>query len=146
MSPDSPFAGAPTRRTEPESFRARTLSASLTVNDLARSVAWYRDVMGFTVDREHARDTRVVAVSLKAGAVRILLTQDDGAKGKDRIKGEGFSLQFTTVQDIDAIAKRVTDHGGTLATEPVSTPWGARVFRVKDPDGFTLVISSDQSS
>jgi hypothetical protein len=30
--------------------------------------------------------------------VRILLNQDDGAKGFDRVKGEGFSLMFTTAQ------------------------------------------------
>lgn len=30
------------------SLQARTLSVSLTVNDVAKSLAWYRDVVGFT--------------------------------------------------------------------------------------------------
>ena len=131
-------------RTEPQSFRGRTLSASLTVKDIQKSLAWYRDVVGFTVDREFEREGKLRAVSLKAGAVRILIGQDDGAKGLDRTKGEGFSLQITTVQNVDTLAKRIKDLGGTLESEPADTRWGARVFRVQDPDGFTLVISSEK--
>jgi uncharacterized glyoxalase superfamily protein PhnB len=130
------------RRAEPQTFRARSLDAALTVKDLEKSLAWYRDVVGFFVDRRHEREGKLIAVSLKAGNTRILLTQDDGAKGWDRVKGEGLSLQFTTEQNIDAIADRIKGHGVTLDTEPTDTPWGVRVFRVRDPDGFRLVFSS----
>ena len=123
-------------------FHARTLGAALTVKDLEKSLAWYRDVVGFAVDQRHEREGKLLAVSLKAGDVRILLALDDGAKGWDRVKGEGLSLQFTTDQNIDEIADRVKAAGVTLDTEPVDTPWGARVFRLHDPDGFKLVISS----
>lgn len=130
------------RRSSPESFRARSIEVSLTVSDLERSLAWYRDLIGFTVDREYERDGKLRAVALKAGAVRILLGQDDGSKGLDRVKGVGFSLQFTTAQNIDAIAARIRERGGILETQPTDTPWGARVLRVRDPDGFLLVVSS----
>jgi len=133
-----------TDRAEPESFRGRSLSASLTVKDLPKSLAWYRDVAGFTVDQEHERDGQLRAVSLMAGQVRLLINQDDGAKGWDRVKGEGFSLQITTAQDVDALAKRIVERGGTLQSEPADMPWGARVFRVQDPDGFKLVISTER--
>ena len=133
-------------RVQPESFRGRTLSASLTVKDLQKSVAWYRDVMCFTVDREHERAGKLMAVSLKAGVVRILLAQDDGAKGSDRVKGEGLSLMITTSQSIDDLANRVKTLGGTLDTEPTDVPWGPRMFRLRDPDGFKLVISSEPSA
>lgn len=123
-------------------FHARTLSAALTVKDLEKSLTWYRDVVGFTVDQRREREGKLLAVSLKAGDVRILITQDDGAKGWDRVKGEGFSLQFTTDQDVDELAKRIKANGGTLDSEPVTAPWGPRVFRLRDPDGFKLVISS----
>jgi uncharacterized glyoxalase superfamily protein PhnB len=116
----------------------------LTVNDLQKSLAWYRDVLGFTVDREHQREGKLVAVSLKAGDVQLLLGQDDGAKGLNRVKGEGLSLQFTTAQNVDEIAKRIKEQGGTLDTEPTDMPWGPRVFRVRDLDGFKLVFSSER--
>ena len=128
---------------EPQSFRGLVLSPSLTVKDLEKSLAWYQDVVGFTVDRKHERDGKLRAVSLRAGAVRLLIGQDDGAKGWDRVKGEGFSLMITTDQDIDELAKQVKERGGVLESEPADMPWGARVFRVQDPDGFKLVISSD---
>ena len=130
-------------RAQPESLRGRALWASLSVNDLRRSLAWYRDIVGFTVDREHEREGTLVAVSLKAGVVRILIAQDDGAKGWDRVKGEGLSLTIITAQEVDAMAARIRERGGTLASDPADTPWGARVFRLKDPDGFTLTISSE---
>ena len=120
-----------------------SLSASLTVNDLHKSVAWYQDVVGFTVDQEYEREGKLRAVALIAGNVRILIVQDDGAKGWDRVKGEGFSLHFTTVQDVDEIAKRIKEFGGTLESEPADMPWGARAFRLQDPDGFNLTISSE---
>ncbi len=127
-------------------FEARSLSTSLTVKDIQASLAWYRDVMGFTVDQQHEREGVVRGVSFSAGAVRLLINQDDGAKGMDRVKGEGFSLMFTTSQDIDAIARGITERGGTLDSEPADMPWGARVFRLRDPDGFRLVITSERSN
>jgi uncharacterized glyoxalase superfamily protein PhnB len=124
-----------------EALVARSLEAALTVRDLTASVAWYRDVAGFAVDREHHRDGRLLAVRVSAGAVNILLVQDDGAKGLDRVKGEGFSLQITTEQDIDALAARIRSRGGEFATEP-ATVMGTRMFRLRDPDGFLLTIAA----
>jgi uncharacterized glyoxalase superfamily protein PhnB len=132
------------RRAEPASFRARALSVSLTVKDLQASLAWYHDVVGFTVDQRYERDGALRSVALKAGDVRILLNQDDGGKGWDRAKGEGFSLQFTTAQSVDDVAKRIIERGGTLETEPADMPWGARVFRLRDPDGYRMAISSER--
>ena len=131
-----------------DGLRASELAASLTVKDLATSVAWYRDIVGFTIDRHHERDGRLLAVSLRAGQVRLLITQDDGARegGLDRAKGEGFSLQLTTPQDIDTLATRIQSRGGTLESAPVSMPWGVRIFRMRDPDGFRFTISSPPSS
>jgi uncharacterized glyoxalase superfamily protein PhnB len=123
-------------------LRASNLSASLTVNDLEKSLAWYQDVVGFAVDRKHEREGKLMAVSLQAGNVRLLITQDDGAKGADRVKGEGFSLMITTDENIDELATAIKARGGTLTMEPTDTPWGARAFRLNDPDGFRFVISS----
>jgi uncharacterized glyoxalase superfamily protein PhnB len=144
MSPNTPRTGAAVVRTQPESLRATELSASLTVKDLERSLAWYCDALGFTIDRKHEREGKVVGVSLKAGLVRILLNQDNGARGWDRTKGEGFSLQITTSQSVDDIAARIRQFGGTLDSEPGDMPWGVRAFRVTDPDGFRLAISSER--
>lgn len=144
MNVDTSTPGAVAARGERVSLHASALSASLTVNDLQKSLAWYQDIVGFAIDQKHEREGKLRAVSLKAGDVRILINQDDGAKGWDRAKGEGFSLQLTTNQNVDEVAKRITEIGGRLESEPTDMPWGARIFRLKDPDGFTLVISSNR--
>lgn len=126
------------------SLDAQALAASLTVSELARSRAWYVDTLGFGVTREHQREGRLFAVSLAAGAVQVLLTQDDGAKGSDRVRGEGFSLQLTTSQDIDGIAARAIRAGATLDTPPADA-FGVRMFRLRDPDGFRWTISSPRT-
>jgi uncharacterized glyoxalase superfamily protein PhnB len=128
-----------------KSLQASALSASLTVNDLARSQAWYTDALGFSVDRRIEREGKLVAIAVSAGSVRILLNQDDGARGMNRVKGEGFSLQITTPQSIDAIAQRARDAGATLDSEPADMPWGVRSFRLRDPDGFRFAISSERA-
>ena len=125
-----------------ESLRSASISLSLTVKELQRSLAWYRDALGFEVVRTLERDGKPRGYSLKAGDVRIAINQDDGAKGWTRVKGEGFSLQITTTQDIDALAAGIRARGGALETEPADMPWGVRMFRLRDPDGYKLAISS----
>jgi lactoylglutathione lyase len=128
------------------SLNGRNLSASLTVADLQKSLVWYRDVIGFAVHQEYEREGKLLAVSLRAGDVRLLISQDDGAKGTDRAKGAGFSLMITTDDNIDELATRIKDAGVTLDLEPADMPWGARAFRLHDPDGFKLTISSDPAA
>ena len=142
MRPFQP-SGLSRRRSDPESFRARGLSAAITVRDLDASVDWYCHAIGFVVDRKYERSGVATGVALMAGNVRLLLNQDDGAQGSERVKGIGISLFFTTAQDIDALAERIKAEGSTLEMEPSDTPWGTRAFRVRDPDGFMLVISSE---
>ncbi len=125
-------------------LQGNSLSVSLTVKDLEQSLHWYHDVVGFTVNEKHEREGKLVAISLQAGNARMLISQDNWAKGWDRAKGEGFSMMITTDQNIDDIAKRIVDAGGTLASEPADMPWGARMFRVRDPDGFLLTIASER--
>ena len=129
------------QRAEPETFRARTVSAALAVKDLQKSLIWYRDKVGFYVDEKIENRGKLTAVALKAGDVRILLSQDDGGTGWDKVKGAGVTLQFTTAQDIDAIAEAIVQRGGTLESKPKDES-GTRVLRLRDPDGFRLVISA----
>jgi catechol 2,3-dioxygenase-like lactoylglutathione lyase family enzyme len=128
-------------RAEPETFRARTISASLAVKDLQKSLAWYRDKMGFFVEQKFERGGKLTGVSLKAGDVRLVLSQDEGGTGWDRVKGAGFTLQFTTTQDIDGLAEAIKQRGGWLESEPANVS-GTRALGLRDPDGFRLVISS----
>ena len=116
---------------------------ALTASDIDASLAWYRDVVGFEVQQTHERDGKMGAASLVAGSARLLLVQDDGAKGLERAKGEGFRLHMTTAADVDEIAAGIEQRGGTLESAPEDTPWGSRAFSLVDPDGFKITISSE---
>jgi uncharacterized glyoxalase superfamily protein PhnB len=141
---ESSLSSASSTGTDTHPLQANSINVAFTVSDIDRSLAWYTNVIGFTIDQRHEREGKLVAVSLRAGSVRILLGRDDGAKGWDRVKGTGFSVQFTTSQNIDVLAERIKAAGEALHTEPETAPWGSRLFRVKDPDGFLLVISSER--
>ena len=117
------------------------MSVSLTVKDLQKSLDWYHHVVGFSIERKIEREGKLRGVTLKSGDVRISINQDDGAKGWDRIKGQGFSLSIKTNQNVDELAKRIKEHGGILDSEPSDMPWGVRLFRLRDPDGYKLSIS-----
>jgi catechol 2,3-dioxygenase-like lactoylglutathione lyase family enzyme len=79
-----------TNATQEVPLNCRMLAVSLTVKDLQKSLAWYQDVVGFSIERRLERDGVLRGVALSAGQVHISINQDDGAKGWTRIKGEGF--------------------------------------------------------
>ena len=125
-------------------LNATTLGCSITCKDVAASLRFYTEVVGFSVAMPFERDGKLVGAAITAGNIRIILNQDDGALGWDRIKGQGIYVQINvaTVADVDAAAQRITAAGYTLLSEPADRPWGARVFQFKDLDGFKLGVST----
>jgi len=128
-------------RHEPQNLRLRSIGLAITANDFPKSLVFYRDVMGFHVERFYERDGKQVGASIVAGDARISLNQDDWKKGKDRPKGLGMRIYLYTSQDVDAVANRIRKAGGTLDDEPTDRPWGVRSFSVTDPDGFGITIA-----
>jgi catechol 2,3-dioxygenase-like lactoylglutathione lyase family enzyme len=132
---------ASTARHQPETLRLRSCTAGFTVNDIARSVAWYRDVLGCVVADRWERDGKLMGATLRAGTVDFYLGQDDWRKGRDRPKGEGFRIYCVTAQKVDALAAAIKSRGGKLIHEPQTEQWGERDFAIADPDGFKITIS-----
>jgi uncharacterized glyoxalase superfamily protein PhnB len=110
------------------------------VNDLERSIAWYCDGLGFTVSERWEEGGTLQGVMLKAGQTTFGLSQDDFAKGRDRVKGVGFRIDADTTQEVDALAERLRRFGGTIVQGPVDMPWGTRTFTAEDPDGFRISV------
>lgn len=128
--------------TVPETLVATMISPGFTVNDLQKSIAFY-EALGFTVGQRWEHEGVLRGVMLEAGKGNLGISQDDFAKGKDRVKGVGMSIWIRTDQDVDMLAERAKAAGITLEKEPMDTPWGeGRMFEVKDPDGFKFTISS----
>lgn len=125
-------------------LNATNLSCSITCKDLAASIRFYREAVGFAVAQTYENEGKVVAAVVAAGQCNIVLNQDDGKLGWDRIKGQGFYLQVNVAGavDVDAAAARITAAGGKLLSEPADRPWGVRMFQFTDLDGFKLGVST----
>ena len=125
-------------------LNATTLGCSLTCKDVTATINWYESALGFTVGYRFERDGKPAGAIVNNGDIRIVLNQDDGALGWDRIKGQGFYLQINVASpaDVDAAAVRIKTAGGTLIDEPADRPWGVRMFQFRDPDGFKLGVST----
>lgn len=137
-------AGPAKVRAKSATLKMGSASPGFTVNDLEKSLAWYRDVVGFVVEERWEHEGKLTGVSLRAGNVIFMIGQDDWKKGRDRKKGEGSRLYCTTTQDVDVLAKGIVARGGTLEQEPRDQPWGTRDFALTDPDGFKITIGADK--
>ena len=125
-------------------IHAKNLGCSITCKDVKASIRFYRDAIGFAVTQTYETEGKVVAAIVTAGDCQLVLNQDDGKLGWDRIKGQGFYLQINVAgaADVDAAAARIKAAGGALLSEPADRPWGARMFQFNDLDGFKLGVST----
>ena len=125
-------------------LQGKGMMPSLTVNDLKQSEAFFTG-LGFEIEDRWEADGKLMGLMLKAGEVRLGLSQDDGKKGTDRVKGVGVRLYIEADGDINALAARAKAAGITLQKEPHDTEWGTRAFEVNEPSGFLLTIASPSS-
>ena len=128
-----------------EPLRGKGVMPSLTVNNLQQSLAFF-DGLGFEVEDKWEVEGKVLGAMLKAGDARLGLSQDDGKKGTDRVKGVGIRIYIEAANDIDQVAARATASGISLTKEPHDTDWGSRAFEVTEPSGFLLTITSRPGS
>ena len=123
---------------------ATAVVPSLTVNNLQKSLDLFAG-LGFEVEERWEEKGVLLGVMLKAGTARLGLSQDDGKKGLDRVKGIGVRIMVEATDDINAVAARAKAAGVALSKEPHDTEWGARAFEVMEPSGFALTIYSSPS-
>ncbi|WP_018683165.1 VOC family protein [Actinokineospora enzanensis] len=95
--------------------------------DRARSLAFYRDVLGLAVYREFPGGT----VFFLGGGYLELSGQGDTEPGPD-------VALWLQVRDIAAAADELRTHG--IAVEPRLEPWGLREAWLADPDGVRIVL------
>ena len=128
------------QRQQPESLRLRSMMPSYTVNDIEKSVAWYREGLGFHVAERWEDAGTLKGVMLQAGTCSFGLSQDDFSKGRDRAKGVGFRVWCDTTQDVDAIAARLRSFGGSIIEGP-GNKYDRYSFTAEDPDGYRITLS-----
>jgi uncharacterized glyoxalase superfamily protein PhnB len=122
-------------------LNATSVMPSFTVDDLQRSLDFFA-ALGFEVEDRWEENGVLLGAMLKAGQAHLGLSQDDGKKGRDRVKGVGMRLYIETTDPIDEVASHAKTAGVSLSKEPYDTEWGTRAFEVTEPSGFLLTIAS----
>src|SRR3989442_4601501 len=73
----------PGARRQPETLRLRDISPTFTATDLQRSIAFYRDVLGFVVGEEWRENGTLAGCQMRAAAASFCLTPGPLAHCRD---------------------------------------------------------------
>ena len=117
------------------------------VEDMARMIRFYRDVLGFEI--KEAEDTSNVYLK-KDDTLFLLYGRKDFEKMTSRrydyIKGFNghfeIALYVDTFDEVDAAFARAVKNGAVPILEPELEPWGQRTCYIADPEGNLIEIGS----
>ncbi|OWW20457.1 VOC family protein [Noviherbaspirillum denitrificans] len=112
----------------------------LAVPDLQRSMAFYRDVLGFDIReignpgwRMYVRD-----------ACRIMAGECADAIPPAQL-GDHSYFGYLVVDDIDALHAAVTAAGAEIVKALACEPWGMREFGIRTVDGHRLMFGQEST-
>jgi len=116
------------QHTPPGTGQLRQVLPELPLNDVPAGVAYYRDVLGFSINYEQ-KDLGV----MYRDSVTLLLVQ----KTPDR---HSIGSCYVYIRDADALHAELLAKGAKVQGEPVSKPWGLRDFSVLDLEGNCITF------
>lgn len=103
------------------------------VSDIAASLAYYRDVLGFQVTFEYGQPLSYACLCRDEVALHLL-----ASSRTKRLPGHGAICVF--VRDVDQIYAEVSGRGAKLLNQPEDRDYGMRDFDVVDADGNQLTF------
>jgi len=120
----------------PEMVGAATV---FVVSDIARSIAHYRDGLGFTVTFQYGDPTFYACLCRDEVALHLL-----AAHRTHRLPGNGGICVF--VRDVDAVYTELAARGAKVIKPPENYDYGMRDFDVVDLDGNQLTFGMETPS
>jgi lactoylglutathione lyase len=119
---------------------------ALFVSDVRRSVAFYRDIMGFQFAKPpNDRGCEGRSGDLKIGIYdRSWLAKLFSNRRQQPINGNPFLLSMT-VSDLDAVYQHLLAAKVEAIAPPTEMSWGQRIIFLEDPDGNLLEIVQKQA-
>lgn len=103
----------------------------LQVADLGRSLAYYRDVLGFEQEFVYGEPPFYGAVKLGEASVHLGSPAAQAAR-------RGLGSAYFFCDNVDAYYATVVAKGALVTSPLANHPYGMRDFQVKDPDGNLL--------
>ena len=101
------------------------------VTDMPKSMAYYRDALGFAVTFEYGAPLYYACLCRDEVALHLI-----DARHTERRPGHGGLCVFVT--DVDTLHAELVARGATLVNAPQDRPYGMRDFDARDPDGNHL--------
>ena len=118
----------------------RQLRPLLAVQDIQRSVEFYRDRLGFTLTGEAENEGKMFWCSMERGGSAIMLQQAEEEDGPAEGRGRGISFYFIC-DDADAVHAELISRGLKLSPPSVAY-YGMKQVVVPEPDGYYLCFES----
>ena len=120
------------------------LTPNLIVSNVEASLAFYRDVLGFTVAQTVPDVAPLVFAIVQSGSVEVFLNAPEPAYAeypafKDRPIGGTLTL-FIEVVDITSLHASLKDR--VTIVMPLEKKWyGVTEFAIADPDGYLITFA-----
>jgi predicted enzyme related to lactoylglutathione lyase len=121
-------------------IRVRMEGLTLPVSDVARSVAFYGEKLGLTVEIDSAPDFALIRVGGRDGGTIGLLSMRhaDAAPARNTTPTQRSSIQVElSTDDVDTLYESLKKRGVFFQRPPKDTPW-ERSMQTRDPDGYTV--------
>lgn len=106
------------------------------VQDVPRSVEYYRDVLGFQTEFTYGEPTFYAGVERDDVVIHL-----QAASETKRQPGEGALYVFVT--DVDALYQELKSRGARTLHEPKEYAYGMRDFDINDIDGNQLCFGME---
>jgi lactoylglutathione lyase len=119
----------------------------LFVEDMVASIRFYEQALGFTLERREPdyASLRRADASLGLGPIAKLPRSGEGPGfTQERVltaRGAGVEIVLE-VDDLDAVMRRVESAGYAIAEPLQRRPWCLRDFRLADPDGYYIRVTT----
>jgi catechol 2,3-dioxygenase-like lactoylglutathione lyase family enzyme len=132
----------------PDVIRLNKLTPNLVVTNVERSVAFYRDVLGFEVTMTVPDQGPYVFAAVQSGAVEIFLNAPEPAfteypAFKDRPIGGTLTL-FIEVAGVEQVHASL--QARVKIVMPLEKKWyGVIEFAFEDPDGYLITFAERAS-
>jgi catechol 2,3-dioxygenase-like lactoylglutathione lyase family enzyme len=115
------------------------VSRHLAVADLDRSIAFYRDVLGFDHRQPQGRTGQPVAAELIQGPAQLMLSiTDQVVDSTGEPQPRGAAVVFLQTDDVAGFHHLVMSRGGKPSPLAKANWIKMRVFELRDPDGHTI--------
>lgn len=107
------------------------------VTNMDRSLAFYHDALGFTVDNTSDSWSEIAAGGI---SLALHITTEPAAQTGWMTAGQA-DLQVS-VENLDAARQRLLDHGVKTPEPMLMEDIGLQVLQIHDPDGLTITLSA----